>query len=119
MNALLAYCGIDCQTCPIRLATLEVDEAKRTSMRAAIAQLCNEHYGITMSPQDVTDCDGCRAGTGRLFSGCMQCTIRHCAIGRGLESCAYCEDFGCKILQQHFKKDPEAAIRLDRLRVHM
>jgi len=37
---MIAYCGIDCESCPIHLATLEPDNAKRDAMRTSVAQLC-------------------------------------------------------------------------------
>jgi putative oxidoreductase len=33
IDEMIAYCGLNCQTCPIHLATLEPDEAKREAMR--------------------------------------------------------------------------------------
>jgi hypothetical protein len=113
---MIAYCGLDCQTCPIHLATLEPDDSKRKAMRVSIAHQCLEHYGINLSPEDVSDCDGCRSGTGRLFSGCARCEIRSCAINRNLESCAFCDDYGCEKLRHHFETDPTAEMRLKELR---
>jgi hypothetical protein len=37
-------------------------------------------------------CDGCRGG-GRLAD--KECKVRPCAIERGMESCACCDDFIC------------------------
>ncbi len=85
-------------------------------MRAEIARQCREHYGMDLEPTDVTDCDGCRADEGRLFSGCRKCGIRNCARAKGLESCAYCGDYACQRLDEHFKKDPTARTRLDQVR---
>ena len=118
-NILVAYCGLDCAGCPIHLATLEPDSNKQGEMRRAIAKLCFEQYGMDISPEEVTDCDGCRENTGRLFSGCQRCQIRSCAISRELQSCAYCNDYACIKLQQHFKSDPDAENRLQMLRSTM
>ncbi len=49
-----------------------------------------------------TDCDGCTPVAGRLFSGCSNCEIRTCAIGKKLKSCAFCSDFACEKLEKHF-----------------
>jgi hypothetical protein len=119
LSLLIAYCGLDCQTCPIHVATLEIDESKRQKMRISIAKFCSEQYGMNLSPEEVTDCDGCRSNTGRLFSGCLSCKIRTCAMNRNLESCAYCDDYVCNKLQDHFKTDHSAQIRLQAIRDQM
>ncbi len=114
MDELTAVCGLPCGTCPIHLATLEPDESERGRLRAAIARQCVEQYGMAMDVADVTDCDGCLAG-GRLFSGCVNCRIRPCALGRGRESCAGCGDYACDLLLEHFARDPIARDRLEAL----
>ena len=119
INPSIAYCGLDCQTCPIHVATLELDESKRQGMRTSIAKFCSEQYGMNLSPEDVNDCDGCRANTGRLFSGCLYCEIRACAMNRKLETCAYCDDYICEKLQKHFKIESSAQTRLQELRSRM
>jgi hypothetical protein len=113
---MIAYCGLTCDTCPVHLATLEQDVLKRQTLRIDIAQKCREHYGMNLQPHDITDCDGCRSGTDRLFSGCVNCEIRGCAIDRELTSCAFCDDYGCEKLLKHFKADPSAQARLEILR---
>jgi hypothetical protein len=116
MDTMIAYCGLACNTCPIHLATLEQVLAKRQTMRAAIAHMCREQYGMNLQLRDITDCDGCRSGTGRLFSGCARCEIRKCAIDRKFTSCAFCADYACEKLLKHFETDPSAQVRLEKLR---
>lgn len=55
MGTLIAYCGLDCEACPIHLATLEQDRLKQHAMRVDIARLCSEYYGMDVLPQEVTD----------------------------------------------------------------
>ena len=116
MNLLIAYCGLDCSTCPLHLATLETDRSRQLEMRTDIARLCSEHYKMEIKPEDINDCDGCRTGTGRLFIGCAQCGIRECAIKTSLESCAFCADYACEMLKAHWKLDPVAQDRLEKAR---
>ncbi len=113
---MIAYCGLACDTCPIHKATLEQDPVKRHSMRVAIARVCREQYAMDLQLHDITDCDGCTAQSGRLFSGCAKCEIRACAINRKVASCAYCTDYACDKLMQHFTMDPSAQTRLEALR---
>jgi hypothetical protein len=112
----LAYCGLDCESCLIHTASLEEDAAIRHSMRVDIANQCNKLYGTNLQPVDVNNCDGCRADTGRLFSGCMTCAIRKCAMDKKIAYCGYCSNYVCELLEKHFMLDPEARSRLDEIR---
>ncbi len=112
---MIAYCGLLCDSCPIHLATIEKDKLLQQKMRAYIAEQCFKEYGMDLQPGDITDCDGCRANTGRLFSGCLSCEIRKCAIEKNVESCAYCADYICKKLRKQFLLDPDAQRRLEDL----
>ena len=112
---MMAYCGLVCDQCPIYLATTEQDESRQKAMRISIAEECRIHYGLKLQPEDITDCDGCRSGSGRLFSGCLNCEIRKCAIMKNLESCAYCTDYACNKLMEHFLLDPGAQTRLEEI----
>jgi hypothetical protein len=113
---MIAYCGLLCDRCPIHLATLETDKSKQAAMRIEIAAICNEKYGMSLKAADVNDCDGCRAGTGRIFSGCMACEIHKCAEQKNLENCAACSDYPCEILERFFHDDPDAQGRLEAIR---
>lgn len=115
---MIAYCGLDCEKCPIHLATLEPDRSKQLSMRLEIARICTQQYGMDLLPRDVTDCDGCSAQTERLFSGCARCEIRRCALDKNLTSCAICAEYACENLLKHFETDPGARTRLDSMRKH-
>lgn len=113
---MIAYCGLNCRTCPIYLATAVERKDEQTKMRIEIARECREHYGMQYEAGDITDCDGCRREGGRLFSGCRDCTIRTCAGGKGIENCAHCAEYVCSNLAAHFFLDPAAKTRLDAIR---
>ena len=116
METIISYCGIACDSCPIHLATLEQDKSLQYSMRISLAEQISHLYKISIKPEDVTDCDGCLADTGRMFSGCSNCEIRKCACLRDIESCAYCSDYECEKLKIHFLSDPDAQRRLEEIR---
>jgi hypothetical protein len=116
MNAFIAYCGLDCYNCPIRLATLEKNSLEKKKMRIEIAEQIAKIYKSTPKPEIISDCDGCKADGGRLFTGCTDCEIRKCAIQLDLENCAFCLDYACKKLERHFAIDPEAQKRLEEIR---
>jgi len=113
---MIAYCGLTCDSCPIHLATLEQDKSRQRTMRESIAEQCSKVYGMNLQPKDITDCDGCRADTGRLFSGCFNCEVRKCASLKNIESCAYCSYYACENLREHFSHDPGSQIRLEEIR---
>jgi hypothetical protein len=112
----IAYCGLDCSACPIHVATLEPDTGKQYDMRVSIAHECFVHYGMNLLPEEVNDCDGCVANTGRLFSSCQNCEIRKCASAKELESCAFCSEYACDKLEEMFRSDPAAKRRLEKIR---
>jgi hypothetical protein len=116
METMIAYCGLTCDSCPIHLATLEQDKSRQLTIRESIAEQCSKLYGMNLQLEDITDCDGCRANTGRLFSGCSNCEIRKCAVQKNIENCAYCNDYACERLKEHFSHDSIAQNRLEEIR---
>ncbi len=84
-------------------------------MRAEIARLCREQYGLEYRLEDITDCDGCRKAGGRLFSGCRNCRIRKCAGEKGVPTCAHCRNYACAELEAFCATEPGARRRLDEI----
>ena len=98
MEEIIGYCSSTCHTCAIFLATRENDDEKRHTMRVEIAQQIKELYGAECKPEDVADCDGCRAKDGSPFS--KDCQIRKCAQEKDIESCASCKEYVCEKLER-------------------
>lgn len=119
VDKLLAYCGLKCDGCQIYLATRETDKEKQAKLRVQITELINEEYGIPINPKDVTDCDGCRTNSGRLYSGCGKCEIRKCAQEKESLTCAHCSEYPCDKLQKFFVTDPTSKIYLEDIRSSM
>ncbi|MBP7460636.1 MAG: DUF3795 domain-containing protein [Candidatus Delongbacteria bacterium] len=113
MSEMIAYCGLDCLTCPIYLATRVDDKQEQLRLRMDIATMSAEEFGMEVTPDEVTDCDGCRSDTGRLFAPCRRCTIRACAGEKKLDNCAYCTEYECDKLTAFFKYASCAKSRLD------
>lgn len=64
-------------------------------------------------------CDGCSSTTGRIASYTQSCQVRQCCIGKGLENCAYCDEYvNCAKLTSIFTYDPGAKTRLDEIRAN-
>lgn len=83
-------------------------------MRESVVRQCADLYGMDLTLEEITDCDGCRSGTGRVFSGCVNCEIRICATGKNLDSCAFCGQYPCELLNEHFARDPGSRTNLER-----
>ncbi len=96
--SMIAYCGINCATCPIYLAGRETDPDKQANMREGIAATLKARYGMDVAAGQIDDCDGCRSADGKLFFACGGCEIRKCAITKQIESCAFCPNYVCDTL---------------------
>lgn len=116
MNEMISYCGLVCSQCPIFIATRETDKTKKEKMIYEIVDLCQKIYGLSYTYEDITDCDGCRSESGRLFSGCKNCEIKKCAADKNIDNCALCEDYACEKLLEIFKIEPNAKIILEGIR---
>lgn len=116
MGEIISYCGLVCGGCPIHLASKEKDKLKKDEMICEIIRTCKEDYNIEYKLSDITECDGCMAENGRLFSGCANCKIRSCANNKGVINCAYCSYYICENLNEFFKSDPSAKARLDMIK---
>ena len=57
MNRYIAYCGLNCEMCEARLATINNDDA----LRAKVAKLWSELNDVEITP-DMINCEGCRIG---------------------------------------------------------
>lgn len=85
MKKLIAVCGLDCETCEARLATIRNDDA----LREKVAKLWSELNGVEITPAMI-NCVGCRIdGVKTPYCEAM-CPIRQCALARGCETCGDC-----------------------------
>ena len=89
-----AYCGLDCSGCEVFQATAWDDD----ELRQQYVDKVFREFKIEVEPASV-NCYGCRDE--RPKTGfCAWCQVRGCAIERGLENCAHCEDFPCEKLDK-------------------
>ena len=116
MNNLISYCGIICRNCPIHTATRETDKIKKEELIYKIIYTCKALYGLDYKYEDINDCDGCKAKTGRLFIACQNCKIRECATNKGIAGCSYCPEYPCEALTEIFNIEPDTKRRLDLIR---
>ncbi len=85
LNKMIAYCGLDCEKCDARIATVRDDDA----MRERVAALWSELNGAEITP-DMIHCVGCRVDGVKTPYCESLCPIRQCAQNRGLETCGSC-----------------------------
>ena len=111
MAELLGACGLDCGACPAYVATRANDDEKI----AEISRQWSEQYGSDIKPEHVW-CDGCMTAGERKCGHCAECEIRACVAGRGLATCAACDDYGCEKIAAFFEAVPDAKKTLDALR---
>lgn len=104
METLIAVCGLDCEKCEARIATLNNDDG----MKARVAKEWSALNGVEITP-DMIHCVGCRAD-GVKTPYCQHiCPIRKCAIGKGLDTCGDCSEMdGCKTLEAILSGNPQA-----------
>ena len=94
MRDFIAYCGLDCEKCEVRLATIQNDDAQRQK----VAALWSELNGVDITPEMI-NCTGCRIDGVKTPYCDSLCPIRQCALGRKLETCGSCSEMaGCEKL---------------------
>ena len=87
MKDYIAYCGLDCETCEARIATMNNDDA----LRRKTAKLWSEMNGVEITPEMI-NCEGCRMDGVKTRYCSSLCKIRQCALSKKFETCGECAD---------------------------
>jgi hypothetical protein len=111
MDKTIAFCGLICSACPAYIAKKDNND----ELRKKTAEEWSKQFNAEMKPEDI-NCDGCNAVDGVHIGYCNICEIRKCAIGRGVENCAYCTDYACEKLEKFISRIPDAKKRLEDIR---
>ncbi|MGM9788163.1 MAG: DUF3795 domain-containing protein [Candidatus Cryptobacteroides sp.] len=84
---IIGYCGLDCEHCDARIATLNNDDELRTKT----AKLwCEWNNTDEIKPEHI-NCMGCRTeGVKTYFCSCL-CEVRRCCSSKAYETCADCK----------------------------
>lgn len=86
MNKFIAYCGLDCEKCEARIATINNDDSLRQKVSKEWSEMNN-----TDIPPEAINCEGCKTD-GIKFHYCDKlCPVRKCAMEKGYEHCGRCE----------------------------
>lgn len=104
MREMIAYCGLDCETCDAYLAMLHDDNA----LREKTAKLWAELNNAPILPEHI-NCQGCRVdGVKTVFCDNL-CGIRQCALEKGVTTCGDCPELGqCQTVASVHSGSPEA-----------
>lgn len=112
MDKLTACCGLDCEKCDARTATLTNDDG----LRERTAALWSKLNGVTITPEMI-NCTGCRTEGAKTPFCDRLCPIRGCVREKGLDTCADCAQMdGCRTLGRIAENDPSVLENLKRLR---
>ena len=89
MNLFIAFCGLNCEKCDARIATVNEDN----ELREKVARLWSELNGVTITPEMI-NCCGCRIDGVKTSYCDSLCPIRQCALRKGIETCGNCSESG-------------------------
>jgi len=104
-----AYCGLDCAKCEAYRATRAGDREWKERLIKNWADGRAER-----APEDI-ECDGCKSS--RTSGFCRElCSIRPCAMERGVDTCAECAEYQCGKLKDYLATDPVAARNIEEIR---
>ncbi len=105
MKQLIACCGLDCENCDARIATINNDDKLReeTARKWSIMNNTSE-----ITPETIY-CTGCRV-EGAKFCYCSNyCEIRKCVQAKGFNTCGDCNELNhCLTIDRVFQHNPGA-----------
>jgi Zn-finger protein len=106
MEEMIARCGFQCHLCP---AFRENNKSPADQVRVAAGW--SKYFGLDVPPEKIR-CNGCLPNdSGGFDFPDKNCSIRPCVIERGLENCAYCENYPCGKLEERMTGVEEVAKR--------
>ncbi len=85
MNDFIAYCGLNCEVCEARIATIRDDQ----TLRVKVAREWSLLNGVEITP-DMIHCVGCRIDGVKTPYCESLCPIRKCALQNKMETCGAC-----------------------------
>lgn len=105
MNTLIACCGLDCEQCDARRATINNDNA----LREITAKKWRELNNAPQITAEMIHCMVCRTG-GVKFAYCSDyCPIRKCVSTKGFKTCAECAEMeSCQMAGAIFRNNHTA-----------
>ena len=111
-DKMIGCCGLDCEKCDARIATVTNDNTLREKTAALWAKL----NGVTITPEMI-NCTGCRTeGVKTPFCDGL-CAVHNCVRENGFDTCADCARMNtCPTLGRIAANTPSVFNNLMRLR---
>lgn len=105
MKRLIACCGLDCENCDARIATINNDD----KLREETAQKWSVMNNTSEITPETINCTGCRVD-GSKFAYCSNyCEIRKCVQAKGFNTCGDCKEMDhCPTVGLIFQHNPSA-----------
>ncbi len=108
MKELIAFCGLDCENCEARKATIENNK----ELRVKVAKEWSDLNGVEITPEMI-NCLGCRASGVKTPFCDHLCPIRQCALKKKVNTCGNCEELDkCGKIKMITSSNKEALERL-------
>ena len=109
-EVMIAKCGLECTQCGSYIATKNNDLEALQRM----ADEAKQQYNLDLTAEQ-SRCTGCLRD-GIKIGYTDQCAVRLCALEKGVENCAYCDDFGCETISGFLANAPKAKENLENIR---
>lgn len=104
MKQLIACCGLDCESCDARIATITNNNELREKTAQKWSALNNAPIMAEM-----INCMGCRVDGAKTIFCSDMCEIRKCVAEKGFNTCGDCEEIdNCRIVGAIFQNAPGA-----------
>lgn len=104
MNKFIAYCGLDCEKCEARLATVNNDD----ELRIKVAKEWSELNKVEIT-KEMINCTGCRIDGAKTPFCDSMCEIRKCAKDKNFETCGDCDNLmNCEKVKMIIGNNEEA-----------
>ena len=108
MKDFIGFCGLDCETCEARIATINQND----ELRQKVAREWSEMNRVEITPEMI-HCTGCRIDGPKTPYCESFCPIRQCAVGKKVETCGACPEMeSCEKLAAITGNNPDAAQHL-------
>ena len=88
-TVILSKCGYRCDLCGAYLPNIEKEDRRKE-----LSEGWFTIYGFRMEPEAIR-CEGCVSSDSPELID-KDCPVRPCVVSKGIENCAYCDEFVCE-----------------------
>lgn len=105
MKQLIACCGLDCESCDARIATVRNDD----ELREKTARKWSEMNNAPEITAATINCMRCRVDGAKTVYCSDMCEIRKCVYEKGFDTCGDCKELdNCRIVGAVLQHAPGA-----------